>query len=101
MCRLLALENDDTPECDTCNQAREPAGASSLNYKAINIWQNLDIFGRDIDTFAGLPRPLRLDVIELECKRQTDPDGVRWRLLILEEKIWGKRIREWEGKRKK
>lgn len=101
MCRRLAEENGDSPKCDKCGQEREPQGASRQNLEALEVWQRLDLFGREIDAFAGLPRPLKLEAVELECKRLPDPDGAKWRVIAVEEKVWGRRVREWEGKRKK
>lgn len=101
MCRRLAAENGERPECATCPQEREPVGISRNNLAALELWQRLDAHGRDIDAFAGLPRPLRLEAIDMECAKTPDPEGMRWRVLALDERVWTKRLKEWKGRRKK
>lgn len=47
----------------------------------------LDIHGRDIDTMGGNPLPLRLEAVEIECSKYSDPEGLRWRLLLIDKMI--------------
>jgi hypothetical protein len=62
-----------------------PAGLSRLNALAWHIWRLLDLHGRDIDTMAGNPLPLRLTAIDGECGRYEDAQGLRWRVLLIDE----------------
>lgn len=47
----------------------------------------LDIHGRDIDVMGGNPLPLRLEAVEIECGKYSDPEGLRWRLLLIDKMI--------------
>lgn len=58
-----------------------------MNDAAWEVWSVLDSHGRDLDTMAGNPLPLRLEAIALECSRHSDPDGIRWRVLLIEDQV--------------
>lgn len=58
-----------------------------MNEDAWEAWSTLDAHGRDLDTMAGNPLPLRLEAITLECSRHSDPDGIRWRVLLIEDHV--------------
>ena len=83
-CRQLAELNDDQPDCSACSMPRE---CSRMNAEAWDIWAMLDKFGRDYDTMAGNPLPLRLEAVTRECARYSDPDGLRWRVLEIEKRV--------------
>ena len=78
-----------------------PVGMSPQNASAIKAWQILDLFGRGIDGFSGVPLPLRLESIDLECGKHPDPDGIRWRVLLIEEKVYAKRIDRFKAEQDK
>lgn len=82
-CREMNLDAGEEPPCASC---RKPAGLSRLNMAAWNAWTLLDAHGRDTDTMGGNPLPLRLEAVDSVCRRDADPDGLRKRILILEEK---------------
>lgn len=65
-----------------------------MNFDAWKAWRELDTYGRDIDTMAGNPLPLRIEAIELLCKRYYDPDALRWRILLIEEMVLNHRRQE-------
>lgn len=69
-----------------------------MNCDAVNVWRLLDIYGRDIDTFSGVPRALRIEAVEIECNKYFDPDGLKWRVLLIEDKIFSNRIKEYNAK---
>lgn len=75
-----------------------PQRLSDMNLAAWKAWKELDTYGRDIDTMAGNPLSLRLEAIELLCKRYFDPDAIRWRVLQIEELVLKQR---WQEKAKK
>ncbi len=75
-----------------------PQRLSDMNLAAWKAWKELDTYGRDIDTMAGNPLPLRLEAMELLCKRYFDPDAIRWRVLQIEELVLKQR---WQEKAKK
>lgn len=93
----MAEANDDNPDCENCVNGGEPLFASQLNYEAVNLWRLLDYYGRDIDTFAGVPRALRIEAVDLECDKTNDPVGLKWRVLLLEDKIFTRRIKEYSA----
>lgn len=97
-CRELAEANNDIPDCVNCVNGGEPVYASQLNYEAVNLWRLLDFYGRDIDTFAGVPRAMRIEAIDIECGKTSDPDGLKWRVLLLEDTIFTRRIKEFNAK---
>lgn len=76
---------------------------SPQNALAFEIWRTLDCFGRGIDTFAGAPEPMRLEAIDAECAKAKDPSGMRWRVLLIEEKIYALRAERFraEAERKR
>lgn len=64
-----------------------PKQCSVSNARAWEIWAMLDAYGRDLDTMAGNPMPLRMEAINTECARCADPDGIRWRILEIEKHV--------------
>lgn len=36
---------------------------------------------------AGNPLGVRIEALESVCKRHFDPDAIRWRVLLIEEKV--------------
>lgn len=91
----MAEANGVKPDCDNCGHGREPIYESQLVYNAINLWRRLDLFGREIDTYTGMPRPLRIEAIEIECEKFPDAIGMRWRIMTLEERIFEKRVKKY------
>ena len=83
-CREMAEDNKTIPDCSKCSMPRE---TSAMNDAAWEVWSVLDSHGRDLDTMAGNPLPLRLEAIALECSRHSDPDGIRWRVLLIEDQV--------------
>ncbi|WP_304736518.1 hypothetical protein [uncultured Desulfovibrio sp.] len=76
-----------------------PREYSALNARAWSVWSTLDGFGRDFDTMAGNPMPLRIEAIDTECARHGDPDAIRWRVLEIEKKVLaGRRMQAKEKK---
>lgn len=71
---------------------------SRENAAAIQAWQNLDSFGRSLDAFSGCPMPLRTEAVDCECDHTDDPDGMRWRVLLLEEIIYGLRLKKHQAR---
>ena len=71
-----------------------PQDFSGINLEAWQAWKELDTYGRDIDSMAGNPLPLRLEAVELICRQYADPDALRWRILQIEEKVFEYRRRE-------
>lgn len=80
------------PECEEC-ASRPPEGLSRENAAAVQAWNNLDSFGRPLDSFSGCPMPLRTEAMDSECARTEDPDGIRWRVLLLEDIIYNLRVK--------
>lgn len=97
----MAVANNDKPDCENCKHEREPNYASQLNYEAINAWRRLDLFGRELDTFSGMPKPLRIEAIEIECSKFPDAIGMRWRVMLLEEHIFSKRVKKFKAESQK
>lgn len=93
----MAEENGDLPGCDNC-ACPPPHVLSKENAAAIQVWQALDAFGRSLDTFGGCPMPLRAEAVDSECMRADDPDGVRWRVLLIEEIIYGLRLKKHQAR---
>lgn len=81
------------PECESC-ASRPPEGLFRDNAEAVQAWQNLDTFGRTFDTFGGCPMPLRIEAVDSECARTEDQDGIRWRVLLMEEVIYNMRVKD-------
>lgn len=48
---------------------------------------------------SGFPLPLRLDDLERVCRRYDDPEGVRWRVMLLEEKALAFRRAQYQFRR--
>ncbi len=84
-------------DCENCEHGHEPVYESQLNYEALNAWRRLDLFGRDIDTFSGVSRPLKLEAIEIEANGYTDPEGLKWRIMLFEERVYSKRLKRWQA----
>ena len=40
---------------------------------------------------GGIPLPLRLEAIDVECGKSGDPEGMKWRVLLIDDKIVGHR----------
>lgn len=78
-------------DCEGC-PSRPVASVSAANAAAIKIWQALDAWGRGLDTFGGLPLPLRLEALRAECDRADNPEGMRWRVEMIEEIVFTKRL---------
>ncbi len=66
---------------------------SAENAAAIDIWQRLDVWGRGLDTFGGVPMPLRIADMNAECDRAENPEGMRWRVQMIEEIIFAARLK--------
>ena len=77
--------NNRAPNCAACDKPKRPLTAA--NRDALRIWNTLDSHGRDWDTMAGNPLPLRLEAIELECAKHYDPDGMRLRVMAIEKRV--------------
>ena len=77
--------NNRAPNCAECPKPKRPLTAA--NRDALRIWSTLDGFGRDLDTMAGNPLPLRLEAVELECNKHHDPDGMRLRVMEIEKRV--------------
>lgn len=76
---------------------------SPQNAEAIATWRLLDLYGRGLDGFSGLPLPLRLESVDAECEKKADPEAIRWRVLLLEERIYAERVERFraeQGKKK-
>ena len=71
-----------------------PQTFSSMNLEAWKAWRELDTYGRDIDSMAGNPMPLRLEAVDLVCRQYADPDAIRWRILQIEELVLDHRRQE-------
>lgn len=69
--------NGDAPPCATCPR---PTELTKRNAEAWALFNDLDTFGRDLDTMGGLPLNLRLESICGACGRSTDPIGMEWRV---------------------
>ncbi len=79
----MAQDEGKEPPCATCGKPRE---FSRKNAQAWEAWRALDRYGRVVDAFAGVPLPLSLEALERFCARYDDPEGIRWRVMALEEK---------------
>lgn len=58
----------------------------------MHVWSILRPHGAALDTFAGIPQPLRYEVLRMECDRHAQPEELLWRLskidgLFLEEQM--------------
>lgn len=97
-CRDLCLENGVEPDCAAC---RRIVFFSRKNAQAWEAWRILDEHARPVDGFSGYPMGISLSVLETVCARYDDPEGVCWRVMLLEEKILQIRRNEWRQKREK
>lgn len=95
-CQELAQDNGTTLNCGKCLMSHQ---WSAMNASAWEAWLILDAHGRDYDTMAGNPLPLRLEAINKECARHNDTEGIRWRVLEIEKQVMKAR-REQAKKRK-
>lgn len=59
----------------------------------------LDVHGRDYDTMSGNPLPLRMEAVELECRKHGDHEGLRWRVLLIDALIVDSRRKKLEAHR--
>lgn len=82
-CWDLATENGETPACSTCDK---PKFLARKNAQAWEAWCELDQYARQLDTMGGYPLPIDIAKIEQICMRYDDPEGIRWRVLLLENK---------------
>ena len=98
-CRQLAYANDDEPDCANCPSAEPRRGITPRNSEALEAWKQLDLFGRGLDGFSGVPMTLRIEGINLQCEKYADPDALRWRVMTLEERIYNARIKKWKQDR--
>lgn len=64
-----------------------PREVSALDREAWEAWRLLDVLGRDLDSMAGNPLPIRLEAMDRESLRSSDPDAVRWRILLIEKHV--------------
>ncbi len=53
----------------------------------------LDLFGRDIDSYCGMPKPLKLEAIISGCADYPDPAGMKWRIMLFEQKMYSMRVK--------
>lgn len=97
----MAEANDRKVDCAGCRINRGPSWISRENVQAIRIWRRLDLYAREIDTFSGLPLPLRLEAVNAECEGTADPQGIKWRVLVVEEKIYGMRLERFKAESRK
>lgn len=97
----MAEANGDIPDCENYISGREPIFLCSLNFEAVNLWHELDIFGREFDGYSGIPKPLKLESIVDACKDNSDPIGLKWRIMLLEERIYSKRVKDFNARAEK
>lgn len=100
-CRDLAEANDSDCDCENCPYVKEPSEISKLNLKAIEIWRLLDLHGRGIDGFSGVPLPLKIESLNAVCERSVDPEGIKRRVILLENAVYKKRLEKFNDERKK
>ncbi len=99
-CRDLHVENGDgLPDCAALCPGK-PEYFTRKNAQAWEAWNELDRFGRDIDTMSGFPLSLRIADVEGVCARYDDPDGIRWRVLLIEEDMLRHRRDDYQVQRK-
>lgn len=41
--------------------------------------------------------PLKLEAIEIEANNHTDPAGLKWRIMLIEERIYEKRVKKYNA----
>lgn len=103
-CKELAEANGNEVDCLNCENNNKLDFTCPENAEAVKIWQELDLYGRDIDTSVGLPKTLRIEAIEIACKEHYDPKGLKWRIIELESRIYARRVKKFNAdanKRKK
>lgn len=100
-CAELNEANGKKPDCANCGYSKEPEYTSLDNEKAMSVWHMLDLFGRGIDGMAGVPQALRIEAIKAECERYADADGLFWRVMLIEEIVFGKRLEKFKQESKK
>lgn len=88
------------PDCASCT-VRPLESLALLNAEAVAVWQTLDVYGRELDMFGGCPMPLRLEAVSEACGSCCDPDGIRWRVLLIEELVYVKRIERHKAKQER
>lgn len=95
-CNALDRENGRVPTRDKCVACSMPLEISHANQQAWQIWCELDRYGRGVDTMGGFPLGIRLSDLELTCGKHEDPEGLRWRILLIEEHILEERRRTYQ-----
>jgi|GEM_PF-6225779 len=86
------------PPCAECGK---PVHLPRKIFQAWEAWAELDAYARPVDGFGGFPLPLNLADIDRICARYDDPEGIRWRVLMLEEKALTFRRAEYHRKHPK
>ena len=95
------MENGDGPPDCVKICGWKPDELSRKNAQSWEAWSELDRYGRDIDTMSGFPLSLRLADIERTCERYDDPEGIRWRVMQVEETALRYRRDEFQRQRNK
>lgn len=54
-----------------------------------------------MDGFSGVPIPIRLEAINNECERHVDCEGLRWRVIMLEEIVYKAKMERYKADRDK
>jgi len=54
------------------------------------------MYGRPHDTMSGAPLPLDMMAMNAECDRCEDPEGIRWRVQMIEEVIYAQRVKQYQ-----
>ena len=55
------------------------------------------MYGRPHDSMSGAPLPLDLIAMNSECDRCEDPEGMRWRVQMIEEVIYAARVKQYKA----
>lgn len=71
-----------------------PRGLYKKNVEAWAVWVILDAHGRNVDTMAGLPLPLRIEAVHQECVSKKDPDGIKRLVLCIESAAMQERMKQ-------
>lgn len=95
-CNALDRENGREPTREKCVTCSMPLEISHANQQAWQIWCELDRYGREVDTMGGFPLGIRLSDLEKVCGKHEDPEGLRWRILLIEEHILEERRRTYQ-----
>lgn len=93
----MAEANRESVDCRLC---KNPNRLSPFNLEAWQAWSVLDFYGRDFDSMAGNPFPLRLEAITAECARHSDPESMRWRIMLIDRMVVKARHEKMEKTRK-